>query len=138
MAGSEGRIRAEEWVTVCVLGRALMDIVQVQINELGMIRQALYELESQHQRVREKWVLVFGCRCSADACSYEREISRLKAELVARGGTAEVVAGPGSPPRDPERLSYPRPDLPGSLQAPPPLNGEAGELLRSREPGWSS
>ncbi|ORX38718.1 WD40-repeat-containing domain protein [Kockovaella imperatae] len=89
--------------------------MQVQINELGLIRQSLYELESQHQRVREH---------------YEAEIARLKRELEARGGSAAAIAGPGSPSRlgESDRPSYPRPELPGSLAGggPPPLNGESG------------
>ncbi|KAK1926929.1 putative general transcriptional repressor [Papiliotrema laurentii] len=98
--------------------------IQGQINELGLIRQSLYELEANHARVRAE---------------YDAEIARLRRELEARGGSAAVVAGPGpnagSPPRgglDPDRPAYPRPELPGGLPGgPPPLNGDAA---RARSP----
>ena len=59
--------------------------------------------------------------------SYESEIARLRRELEARGGSAAAIAGPGpaSPRGDPERSSFPRPDLPTSLPGGPPLNGDA-------------
>ncbi|THH15316.1 hypothetical protein EW146_g5150, partial [Bondarzewia mesenterica] len=43
--------------------------VSSQVNELNIIRQSLYELESQHGKIRQQ---------------YEEEISRLRAELMAR------------------------------------------------------
>nr|ODN98800.1 glucose repression regulatory protein TUP1 [Cryptococcus depauperatus CBS 7855] len=104
--------------------------VQSQINELGMIRQSLYELEANHAKIRQE---------------YEGEISRLRRELEARGGPAasssSMAAGPApvlnnqpSPstelPRPGEERAYGASaggGLPGGL-----LNG--GDLGRSRSP----
>ncbi|KAL7423517.1 general transcription repressor [Cryptotrichosporon argae] len=75
-----------------------------QINELGMIRQSLYELEATHAKVRQ---------------DYEAEIARLRRELEARGGAVPVS------PREPEP-SYPGSALngdPTSARSPFPHGG---------------
>lgn len=111
-------------------------VVQTQVNELGMIRQSLYELEATHARAREGWVLRVSDGVGAYT-RYESEIARLRRELEARGGSAAAIAGPGpaSPRGDSERSSFPRPDLPTSLPVGPPLNGDStrGELTEESE-----
>ncbi|KAI5987818.1 hypothetical protein EDD15DRAFT_2464864 [Pisolithus albus] len=75
--------------------------VTSQINELNIIRQSLYELESQHGKIRQQ---------------YEEELSRLRAELHAAGqglpGGAPPhqtvgpgTIGPSGPPTGPPTVS---------------------------------
>ncbi|WWC93597.1 hypothetical protein V866_000432 [Kwoniella sp. B9012] len=101
--------------------------IQQQINELGLIRQSLYELESNHAKVRQE---------------YEGEIARLRRELESRGGQSGAgpsgipgTGGPTSPPELPrpgnderERPPYGK-SLPG-----PPLNGAEPGGSRSPYP----
>ncbi|WOO78624.1 Transcriptional repressor rco-1 [Vanrija pseudolonga] len=96
--------------------------ISQQINELGMIRQSLYELEATHAKVRQE---------------YEAEIARLRRELENRGPPGNGPA-PTSPPHLPpasgpegnERGSgYPSAQLPG-----PPLNGADASASRSPYP----
>ena len=66
--------------------------VTSQINELNIIRQSLYELESQHGKIRQQ---------------YEEELARLRAELHATrqgippGGPPHPTVGPGIAPSGP-------------------------------------
>ncbi|ODO06679.1 hypothetical protein I350_04037 [Cryptococcus amylolentus CBS 6273] len=101
--------------------------VQAQINELGMIRQSLYELEANHNKIRSE---------------YEAEIQRLRHELANRAPGESSVA-PGPPPSIPalshhsptselarppdDRLPYAGGPLPGLS-----LNGT--DVSRSRSP----
>ncbi|RXW13608.1 hypothetical protein EST38_g12248 [Candolleomyces aberdarensis] len=58
-----------------------------QMNELGIIRQSLYDLETQHTRLREQ---------------FEQELARLRAELrVARQQQASASANPPPPANQP-------------------------------------
>lgn len=81
-------------------------LVTSQINELNIIRQSLYELESQHTKIRQQ---------------YEEELSRLRTELhAARQGLSSGVPphptvgpgiiGPSGPPAPP-------PSVPGVQSA---------------------
>ncbi|KAJ7060856.1 chromatin associated protein [Mycena amicta] len=68
--------------------------VNTQINELNIIRQALYELEAQHGKVRQR---------------YEDEIAHLRSELHAARqlpGAAVHTSGPGVHPTDRDRERY--------------------------------
>jgi hypothetical protein len=67
-----------------------------QANELNIIRQSLYDLESQHGRVRQQ---------------YEDELNRLRAELAA----VRAQAGGGALPN-----GTPHPPPPGGPGLPPP------------------
>ncbi|KAH7886978.1 WD40-repeat-containing domain protein [Phlebopus sp. FC_14] len=75
--------------------------VTSQINELNIIRQSLYELESQHGKIRQQ---------------YEEELSRLRAELHAARQSIPASAphptvGPGS--IGPSGPPAPPPSVPG-------------------------
>ncbi|WVQ81922.1 hypothetical protein IAT38_004049 [Cryptococcus sp. DSM 104549] len=98
--------------------------VQLQINELGMIRQSLYDLEATHAKVRQE---------------YEAEIARLRRELEGRGGASSSGAGAPAPSiglaSPPSELPRPGPDERppyGSALPGPPLNGV--DPVRSRSP----
>jgi glucose repression regulatory protein TUP1 len=75
--------------TICLLCSATLNVylavsVSSQVNELNIIRQSLYDLETQHSKVRQ---------------SYEEELNRLRSELLAsRQGLpgAHSTVGPGS------------------------------------------
>ncbi|WWD18901.1 hypothetical protein CI109_103357 [Kwoniella shandongensis] len=85
--------------------------IQQQINELGLIRQSLYELEANHVKVRQE---------------YEAEISRLRKELEARGPGGGPSGGAStSPPELPRPGGDDRPPYGANLPG-PPLNGEPG------------
>lgn len=97
--------------------------VQSQINELGMIRQSLYELEANHSKIRQE---------------YETEIARLRRELESRGGPSSSApsgaAAALNNPSSPSDLHRPGEDRPpfGMTLPGPTLNGlDAG---RSRSP----
>lgn len=84
--------------------------LQQQVQELGLIRQSLYELETVHQKTRGE---------------YEAEIARLRRELEARGGGGVAEPPEGSKPAEYERSMYPP-----ALGAPP----SNGDSLRSPYP----
>ncbi|KIJ62150.1 hypothetical protein HYDPIDRAFT_30699 [Hydnomerulius pinastri MD-312] len=89
--------------------------VTSQINELNIIRQSLYELESQHGKIRQQ---------------YEEELSRLRAELhaarqgIPAGAPPHPTVGPGSigpagPPAPPPTVPGVQPTTgPGSYNDP--------------------
>ncbi|KAF8875069.1 WD40-repeat-containing domain protein [Infundibulicybe gibba] len=84
-----------------------------QVNELNIIRQSLYELETQHGKIRQQ---------------YEDEVARLRSELSARQGIpagipSHASVGPGS--IGPPGPSGPPSAVPGvSSGAAPPYNNE--------------
>ncbi|WVQ99814.1 hypothetical protein IAU59_006957 [Kwoniella sp. CBS 9459] len=90
--------------------------IQQQINELGLIRQSLYELEANHAKVRQE---------------YEAEIARLRRELDNRGGP---IGGGGPPPAPNSPPELPRP---GGDDRPPYGNSLPGPPLNGGEPGGS-
>ncbi|WWC90888.1 uncharacterized protein L201_005825 [Kwoniella dendrophila CBS 6074] len=101
--------------------------IQQQINELGLIRQSLYELEANHAKVRQE---------------YEGEIARLRRELESRGGPGGggpsiggpiTGGGPTSPPELPRLGNDERPPYGNSLPG-PPLNGAEPGGSRSPYP----
>ncbi|KAF9225758.1 WD40 repeat-like protein [Gyrodon lividus] len=89
--------------------------VTSQINELNIIRQSLYELESQHGKIRQQ---------------YEEELSRLRSELhsarqgIPSGAPPHPTVGPGSvgpsgPPAPPSAVPGAVPPTgPGSYNDP--------------------
>ncbi|WWC71740.1 uncharacterized protein I206_105698 [Kwoniella pini CBS 10737] len=92
--------------------------IQQQINELGLIRQSLYELESNHAKVRQE---------------YEGEIARLRRELEARGGPGGGPSGPSAG----GQTSPPDLPRPGNDERPPYGNSLPGPPLNGNEPGGS-
>src|SRR5580704_4505563 len=76
--------------TICLLCSATLNVyplvsVSSQVNELNIIRQSLYDLETQHSKVRQ---------------SYEEELNRLRSELLSSRqglpGAPHPTVGPGS------------------------------------------
>jgi len=72
---------------LCLPSCLIESTVASQVNELNIIRQSLYDLETQHGKIRQH---------------YEEEIARARAESRANvtGGIASLgsVVGPGGPP----------------------------------------
>ena len=83
--------------------------VSAQVNELNIIKQTLYELESQHSKVRQQ---------------YEDEVNRLRADL-AQARQAVQVPPQGIPPH-PSAVSGGPPGGPGIGGGPPPSAGPPG------------
>ncbi|KZV94355.1 WD40 repeat-like protein [Exidia glandulosa HHB12029] len=81
--------------------------LQSQVNELNIIRQALYDLEAQHSRIRQQ---------------YEDELLKLKNELHQARQQAHANVNPQHPPGLGPSPSNGPPLPPGSLSGPvPPL-----------------
>ncbi|KAG1877108.1 WD40-repeat-containing domain protein [Suillus tomentosus] len=91
--------------------------VTSQINELNIVRQSLYELESQHGKIRQ---------------TYEEELSRLRGELHAlRQG---VPAGAPHPPVGPASVGPSGPPAPPpAVPGVPPGPGSYNEPYYSRD-----
>ncbi|KAI0724965.1 WD40-repeat-containing domain protein [Fomitopsis betulina] len=93
--------------------------VNGQVNELNIIRQSLYDLETQHGKIRQQ---------------YEQEIAALRAEVLAlrSQGREREVLGLASLGRDPDPALRGEPPL----RVEPPLRGDPsmrGEPSRDRD-----
>ncbi|TFK37985.1 WD40-repeat-containing domain protein [Crucibulum laeve] len=105
--------------------------VASQVNELNIIRQSLYDLESQHGKVRQ---------------SFEEELNRLRAELQHRAGPPAGIlshapsgpggtVGPGGPPAPPNAVpGTPSGSGPSSYNEPYYQRDRERDRERERDP----